>query len=635
MSSQGYSMFGQGLVDRGLITADQLQEALHRQQTTMQGKKLGEILARLGYISTHHISEGLAEQLGIPIIRLSDREIPERIRSLIDVNIAQVYKVIPVEEDGKVLKVATSDPTNVNAMDNLARLLERPVEPVLATKEEIRGALSKYYGLAETTVETMLSTVSSASTMSTLSTMSNLSSLDSSAGSLGSLSSSDMSMSSMSLDSINVEELQKASGNQEDDDDDSPVVRYVHHMIMEAFRLRASDIHVEPGKFDVKVRYRVDGVLQIMPAPPKRAQDAIISRLKIMAGMDIAEKRVPQDGRIKIQLGGRMVDLRVSSLPSYYGASIVMRILDKESLKLGLGQLGFCAEDQVRWEALLKMTTGVILVTGPTGSGKTTTLYASLHNLNKPDRKLVTVEDPVEYQLSGINQVQIHHEIGWNFSRALRAIFRQDPDIVMVGEIRDIETAEIAIKAALTGHLVFSTLHTNDAPSSFVRLVDIGVKPFLVASGVRAVLAQRLVRTICTTCKEPYDPPELEKRRLCLPVEWDKVQVMHGAGCDNCHGTGHQGRLGTYELLTMDDELRFLILEGASSIKLRRKARINGMSSLREDAWRKCLAGVTTVEEVNRRTKADEPLSPAVIAAVAPLAAVHTAPAAGAAPAAS
>jgi len=393
-------------------------------------------------------------------------------------------------------------------------------------------------------------------------------------------------------------------------------------MIMEAFRLRASDIHVEPGKFDVKVRYRIDGVLQLMPAPPKRAQDAIVSRLKIMAGMDIAEKRTPQDGRIKIQLGGRMVDLRVSALPSYYGASIVMRILDKESLKLGLGQLGFSAEDQVTWEALLKQTTGVILVTGPTGSGKTTTLYASLHNLNKPDRKLVTVEDPVEYQLSGINQVQIHHEIGWNFARALRAIFRQDPDIVMVGEIRDIETAEIAIKAALTGHLVFSTLHTNDAPSSFVRLVDIGVKPFLVASGVRAVLAQRLVRTICSACKEPYDPPELEKRRLGLPgIEWDKIQVMHGAGCDNCHGTGHQGRLGTYELLTMDDELRLLILEGASSIKLRRKARMNGMTSLREDAWKKCLAGVTTVEEVNRRTKVDEPLTPpTVAAAAAPLA---------------
>jgi type II secretory ATPase GspE/PulE/Tfp pilus assembly ATPase PilB-like protein len=416
----------------------------------------------------------------------------------------------------------------------------------------------------------------------------------------------------MSLDSINVDELAKASGGDEDDDD-SPVVRYVHHMIMEAFRLRASDIHVEPGKFDVKVRYRIDGVLQLMPAPPKRAQDAITSRLKIMAGLDIAEKRIPQDGRIKIALGGRTIDLRVSSLPSYYGPSIVMRILDKESLKLGLGQLGFSAEDQQRWEVLLKHSTGVVLVTGPTGSGKTTTLYASLHNLNKPDTKLITVEDPVEYQIGGINQVQIHHEIGWNFSRALRAIFRQDPDIVMVGEIRDIETAEIAIKAALTGHLVFSTLHTNDAPSSFVRLVDVGVKPFLVASGVRAVLAQRLVRTICTACKEPVTPDEIEMRRLGLDVNWDEVQLMHGAGCDNCHNTGHTGRMGVYELLLMDDELRALILQGASSIKLRRKARENGMTTLREDAWKKALAGITTIEEVNRRTKADEPLKTAEV----------------------
>ncbi len=598
-------MFGQNLVDRGVITEDQLEEAIHRQQTSMSGKRLGDILVRLGYISKTHISEGLAEQLGIPIIKLSDREIPERIRNLLDVRIAQVYRVIPVEEEGSLLKIATADPTNINALDNLSRLLEREIEPVLASPEEIAEALNKYYGLSETTVETMLSTVSSASTMSTLSTMSNISSLDSSAGSLGSLSSSDMTLSSMSMDSIEVDDAVVAD---DDDEDDSPVVRYVHHMIMEAFRLRASDIHVEPGKFDVKVRYRVDGVMQMMPMPPKRAQDAIISRLKIMSGMDISEKRIPQDGRIKIQIAGRAVDLRVSALPAYYGASMVMRILDKESLKLGLGQLGFSPDDQQTWEVLLEDSTGVILVTGPTGSGKTTTLYASLHSLNKPDKKLITVEDPVEYQLAGINQVQIQHEIGWNFSRALRAIFRQDPDIVMVGEIRDLETAEIAIKAALTGHLVFSTLHTNDAPSAFVRLVDIGLKPFLVASGVRAVLGQRLVRTNCTTCKVPYVPEDIEMTRLGFPVEMDTIELMHGEGCDNCHSTGYTGRLGVYELLSMDDELRAMILEGSSSIKLRAKARENGMTTLRQDAWKKALAGITTVEEVNRRTKIDEPL---------------------------
>ena len=610
MDNQVYNYFGEGLVSRGVITQDQLDEAIHRQQTTMQGKKLGDILVRLGYISKTHISQALSEQLNIPIVDLSEREIPERIRNLIDTRIAQLYRVIPLEEDGNVLKVAMADPTNINNLDNISRLLERQIDPVLASPEDISGALSKYYGLSETTVETMLSTVSSASTLSTLSTMSNLSSLDSSAGSLGSLSSMDMSMSSMSMDSIDVDDAM-LTGSDEDDEDDSPVIRYVQHLIMEAFRLRASDIHIEPGKFDVKIRYRIDGVLQLMPPPPKRAQPAIISRLKIMSGMDISEKRIPQDGRIKIQIAGKMIDLRVSSLPAFFGPSIVMRILDKSNLTLGLGQLGFSPEDQQTWEGLLEHSTGVILVTGPTGSGKTTTLYASLHNLNKPDTKLVTVEDPVEYQLTGINQVQINHDIGWNFSRALRAIFRQDPDVVMVGEIRDLETAEIAIKAALTGHLVFSTLHTNDAPSSFVRLVDIGIKPFLVASGVRAVLAQRLVRTTCTNCKVPYIPEPIEMKRLGLPVNLDEIELLHGEGCDSCNHTGYQGRMGAYELLVMTDRLRAMIMDNESSIALRRQARLEGMTTLRADAWKKALNGITTVEEVNRRTKIDEPLESA------------------------
>jgi type IV pilus assembly protein PilB len=610
MDTPSYSMFGESLVAKGVISQDQLEEGVHRQQTSMQGKKLGEVLVRLGFISKSHISEGLAEQLGIPIVKLSEREISEAIRGLVDVRIAQLYRVIPIEEEYGNIKVATSDPTNINTLDNLSRLLDCGVDPVLATEEEISAALNKYYGLASDTVETMLSTVSSASTMSTLSTMSNMSSLDSSAGSLGSLSSTDMSMSSMSMDSLDVDDAALPGKGADDDGDDGPIIQYVQQMIMEAFRLRASDIHVEPGKYDIKVRYRIDGVLQLMPTPPKRAQAAITSRLKIMAGMDIAEKRAPQDGRIKIQLGGKAIDLRVSALPAYYGASIVMRILDKDSLNLGLGQLGFSPENQHTWEHLLGFNTGVILVTGPTGSGKTTTLYASLHNLNKVDTKLITVEDPVEYQLTGINQVQIHHEIGWNFSRALRAIFRQDPDIVMVGEIRDKETAEIAIKAALTGHLVFSTLHTNDAPSSIVRLVDIGIKPFMVSSGVRAILAQRLVRSICTTCKEPYTPDPLEVRRLGIPIDLDKVELVHGAGCDNCNGSGYTGRMGIHELLTMTDELRAMILAGESSIVMREEARHGGMITLRDDAYGKALNGITTIEECNRRTKMDEPLKP-------------------------
>ncbi|MBX7258566.1 MAG: GspE/PulE family protein [Candidatus Hydrogenedentes bacterium] len=498
-------------------------------------------------------------------------------------------------------------------MDNLERLLDKPIIPQLATPEEISEALKKYYGLQEKTVESMLSTVSSASTMSTLSTMSNVSSMASSMSSMGSsMSASDISLSSISMDSVDFDGDMGVSnatpGGEDDDDSDSPVVRYINHLILEAFRLRASDIHVEPGKFDVKVRYRIDGVLHLMPTPPKRAQKSIISRLKIMSGMDISERRIPQDGRIKLALAGKMVDLRVSALPAVHGESVVMRILDKSGLLLGLGQLGFAPEDQRRWEELLGQATGVVLVTGPTGSGKTTTLYASLHQLNQPDSKLITVEDPVEYQLNGINQVQINHDIGWNFARALRSIFRQDPDIVMVGEIRDQETAEIAIKAALTGHLVFSTLHTNDAPSAFIRLIDVGIKPFLVASGVRAVLGQRLVRTICTACKELYTVPDLERERMAMNIDWNKVEVFHGRGCDNCNHTGYSGRLGVYELMMTTDEIRDMIMNNTASGTLRRAARLGGMTTMREDGWRKVLNGITTVEEVIRVTQPDEPL---------------------------
>jgi type II secretory ATPase GspE/PulE/Tfp pilus assembly ATPase PilB-like protein len=437
--------------------------------------------------------------------------------------------------------------------------------------------------------------------------MSNLSSQDSSLSSASSMSASDISLKSISVGNVELEGDASISGLDEDDDD-SPVVRYVHNLIYDAFRLRASDIHVEPGKRDVKVRYRIDGVLHQMPLPPKRAQASIISRLKILAGMDIAERRVPQDGRIKLTLGGKMVDLRVSALPSSYGESMVMRILDKSGLMLGLGQLGLTPEDQRIWEKLLGHTTGVVLVTGPTGSGKTTTLYASLHTLNKPETKLITVEDPVEYQLSGINQVQVQHEIGWDFARALRAIFRQDPDIVMVGEIRDVETAEIAVKAALTGHLVFSTLHTNDSASAFIRLIDIGIKPYLVAAGIKAVLGQRLVRTICTTCKEPYKPTEDELDSLGISGVDPNVELFKGTGCENCNHTGYSGRLGAYELLLTTDEIRRMIMEGKSASALRRAARLSGMATMREDAWKKALRGITTIEEVNKRTKVDEPL---------------------------
>jgi len=604
---QTYSLFGQRLVERNIISQQQLDEAIHRQQSSMTHRKLGEILVRMGYISKSHITEGLADQLGIPVVNLSEREIPERVRNLVDPNIATLYRVIPLGKDGNTISLAMSDPTNINNIDNLERLLDARIEPSLASEEDVRSALQRYYGVGEQTVESMLSTVSSASSMSTLSTMSNVSSLDAS-----SMSAGDISMSSISVDSVDFDEESVGSGggNLDDDGDDanSPVVRYVHNLITEAFRLRASDIHVEPGKYDLKVRYRIDGVLHLMPRPPKRAQPSIISRLKIMAGMDIAERRVTQDGRIKITIGGKMLDLRVSCLPSVYGETIVMRILDKSGLTLGLGQLGFNPDDQKKWEGLLGQGSGVMLVTGPTGSGKTTTLYASLHKLNTVKNKLITIEDPVEYMMDGINQVQIQHEIGWDFARALRAIFRVDPDIVMVGEIRDQETAEIAVRAALTGHLVFSTLHTNDAPSAFIRLVDIGMKPFLVASGVRVVLAQRLVRTLCTTCKAPIQPDQESLERLGFPVNPDEVELFYGKGCENCTGTGYQGRQGVYELMMTTDTVRTLIMQGASSARLRRAARKEGMHTLREDAWLKATRGVTTLEEVLRVTHQDEPL---------------------------
>ena len=385
-------------------------------------------------------------------------------------------------------------------------------------------------------------------------------------------------------------------------------MRYVQQLIVDAYRLRASDIHIEPAKTMLKVRYRIDGVMQEMPVPPKRAQRSILSRLKIMSGMDISERRIPQDGRIKMMVGSKVIDLRVSTLPAVYGESLVMRILDKSGLLLGLGQLGFSPDHLRQWERLVHHATGVVLVTGPTGSGKTTTLYGSLHTLNTADRKIITVEDPVEYQLTGINQVQINHEIGWDFARALRSIFRQDPDIVMVGEIRDQETAEIAIKAALTGHLVFSTLHTNDTASSFTRLIDIGIKPFLVASGVRAILAQRLVRTVCNNCRERYTPSEDEKENLGLDVNWNEADLFHGIGCENCNQTGYRGRLAAFELLITNDRLRSMIMKNESATALRRQARLDGMVTMREDAWNKAMQGVTTLEEVNRRTRVDEPL---------------------------
>ena len=511
----------------------------------------------------------LAREYDLAYTTLEDVEPDRELLSLFPARILLKEGLLPLRRSNGAVEVATSRLFATQGLDTLKTLTGLPLKPVLAASEAIQREMKKRLGVGADTLGTL-----------------------------------NEEASFMVVDERHEEDTDLDAAAEE-----ASIIRFVNQVLRDAIELRASDIHLEPFEEEFRIRYRIDGVLHLMPPPPKRAQASIISRLKLLSNMDLSERRIPQDGRIKLNIGGKMVDLRVSALPAQYGESMVMRILDKSGLMLGLGQLGFSPEDQRRWEELLGQGTGVMLVTGPTGSGKTTTLYASLHKLNSPDRKLVTVEDPVEYQLSGINQVQVNHEIGWKFDNALRAIFRQDPDIVMVGEIRDYETAAIAIKAALTGHMVFSTVHTNDAASSFIRLVDIGVKPFMVASGVRCVLAQRLVRTLCTTCKEPTKPTDLQKERLGLKINYNDIELFEGKGCEHCNHTGYQGRIGIYELLVTTDKLRELVINGASAGALRAEARASGgMKTLREDAWQKAVAGITSVQEVLRVTQMDEPV---------------------------
>jgi len=467
--------------------------------------------------------------------------------------------------------VALSDPSDLDTLDSLRHLLNMEVEPRVASPEDIEEAIGKYYGGArEDSVSKMIQDITEGEIQ--ISTLADVGAVD---------------------DGSVV-------------DADAPIIKLVNTVIVDAFKSRASDIHLEPLSKKFRVRYRIDGVLHEMKNPPKRLQPAILQRLKIMSNMSIAEKRIPQDGRIQAQVGGKTIDLRVSCLPTTHGESIVMRILDKEGLKLGLPELGFFTDDQQTFERLIGLPDGILLVTGPTGSGKTTTLYAVLNYINRPDRKIITVEDPVEYQLSGINQVQVSESVGLTFSLALRSMLRQAPNVIMLGEIRDLETATIAINASLTGHLVFSTLHTNDAPSAVTRLIDIGVKPFLVASSARAMMAQRLVRRVCRRCGGPYVPTEVELRSLVLdPNNVANATFMKGKGCNECSKTGYRGRFGIFEMFVVDDELRKLIYDKVPSSELRTRAREIGMRTLREDGARKVLAGMTTPEEVIRATLGD------------------------------
>ncbi|MBX7158115.1 MAG: Flp pilus assembly complex ATPase component TadA [Verrucomicrobiae bacterium] len=544
------------LKDVGLITDQDIESAKAEAQNNRQS--VLDILVGTGHLTQLDVTKAIANTAGIEFIdRIED--IPEEVIHSVPKHIAKRYRFFPLERMENLLRIALSDPFDLETIDSISFLLKTEIDPVVVPLTEIERALVEHYG--------------------------SLSDLEE----------------EKENEALEGPDLTNVSA------EDAPIIKLVHSLILEAHKSRASDIHIEPLEKKLRVRYRIDGVLQEMQGPPKSLQSAIVSRIKIMSNMSIAEKRLPQDGRIQLSVGAKTIDLRVSSVPTNHGESIVMRILDKGSLMLGLPELGFLSDDQQVIERILGFADGIFLVTGPTGSGKTTTLYGCLNYLNKPDRKIITAEDPVEYILPGINQVQINEDVDMTFAAALRSMLRQAPNIIMVGEIRDAETANIAINASLTGHLVFSTLHTNDAPGAITRLVDIGVKPFLVASSLKAVMAQRLVRKLCPKCKQPHDPSESELQSLGIkPSQITEANFMEAVGCEACLGSGYKGRLGIFEIFVLNDEARRMITENASHAELRARARQLGMRTLREDGIRKVLAGITSVSEVLSATMGDK-----------------------------
>jgi len=547
------------LIRRQILSAEQLEEcATHAQR---RGGKLQEAIVELHYATSVQVSQAIAEFHKVPFKELTEVTIQPAIIELVPESVARENIVIPIAQENGTLHVIMADPSDLDTLQKLQFILNKDIQPVLAPREQIVEAINRHYGQTEQeSVDSILA-----------------------------------EFTDTQIDFTESESAASAAG----DEGDAPVVKLVNLMIQEAVNLRASDIHVEPFVDRVRVRYRIDGVLVERDSPPRRLLAPMIARLKVMGGIDIAEKRRPQDGRIKFMAGGRHFDLRVSVLPTVHGQSIVMRILDRGNIQVSVRDLGFADDDYGRFQGIIKRPNGIFLVTGPTGSGKTTTLYAALNELNRPDRKIITAEDPVEYYLPGINQVEVKHNIGLDFARIIRAMLRQAPNIILVGEIRDRETAEIAVQAALTGHLVFSTLHTNDSSSAITRLADIGVAPFLVASSVIAIMAQRLLRTICPKCKEPYKPAALELRAAGITAEQAaKTQFLRGRGCNHCHHTGYRGRLGIFELLRMNSAMREMAFNREPTQTIRQQARKLGMRSLLEDGVVKVLAGQTTLEEV-------------------------------------
>jgi type IV pilus assembly protein PilB len=578
---------GELLLKEKRITPQQLQQALNQQKAN--GGKLGYNLVKMGFIRDEEITALLSKQYGVPSINLPQFELEQSVIKLIPADTAQKYQIVPLSRSGATLTIAMTDPTNVFAMDDIKFMTGYNVEPVVASEMAVAEAIERYY--AAQTKATVTKEPSGPSTLE-----------------LATKGLEELQALENTGDVEVLEELQEISADAlARQGEEAPVVRLVNVVLMSAIQKGASDIHVEPYEKELRVRYRIDGILYNIMSPPMKYRDAIASRIKIMAKLDIAEKRLPQDGRIKIRFNEngspKEIDFRVSCLPTLFGEKIVMRLLDKEKLMLDMTRLGFEAESLAKFETAIQRPWGMVLVTGPTGSGKTNTLYSSIARINTPETNIMTAEDPVEFNLVGVNQVQVREQIGLNFAAALRSFLRQDPNIILVGEIRDFETAEIAVKAALTGHLVLSTLHTNDAPSTVNRLMNMGIEPFLVASSVHLICAQRLVRRVCSNCKEPSPlPPAALLQAGFSQEDATSVTPQKGAGCDRCNLTGYKGRVGLYEVMEITEELRELILVGASGLELRRKAIDDGMITLRMSGLRKVKDGVTTIEEVVRET---------------------------------
>lgn len=552
----------QQLIESGKISTDQLSEA--QAMAASMGITADEALVQLGYVSADDIGQAQASEYGYEWLDLEGRQISSQIIELVPESVARENTVVPLELNGNELIVAIHDPMAFEVLDKLRFILDRDVGVVLASREAIQAAINRHYGQSETeSVDSMLAEFTETA--------------------------------------IDFTETEYGDGIASEEDSDAPIIKLANLIVSEAVTMRASDIHVEPFEDRIRIRYRIDGVLVERDSPPRRLLGPLISRIKIMGSMDISEKRRPQDGRIKTRVSGKDFDLRVSILPSNHGQAIVMRILDRENIRVGIRNLGFGENNYRRFQNIIRRPNGIFLVTGPTGSGKTTTLYSALGELNRPDRKIITAEDPVEYYLPGINQVEVRSKIGLDFSRIIRAMLRQAPNVILVGEIRDTETADMAIQASLTGHLVFSTLHTNDAPSSITRLIDMGVQPFLVASSLMAVMAQRLVRVNCPKCKVPFKPDPGELQHLGItPDEAEGANWMKGKGCPHCQHTGYRGRQGVFELMFMNSVLRDMTFRREPTQNIRRQARLFGMETIVQDAAKKAMEGVTTIEEVFR-----------------------------------